>query len=149
MRSNFDVIIDGCTYREKKPMGVTAIQTKSAPLPKGNYSQAVRIGDLLFISGQLPLDSEGRLVSGTVADQAKQALSNIRAIVEAAGGTIAHLVQCTIYVSDITHWAEVDKVYGTFMTGVPVLPARAVVPVKEMHYGAHIEIQAIASLHPK
>ena len=149
MRSNFDVSIDGCTYRERKPMGVTAIQTKSAPLPKGNYSQAVRIGDLLFISGQLPLDSEGRLVSGTVAAQAQQALSNIRAIVEAAGGTIAHLVQCTIYVSDITHWAEVDKVYGTFMTGVPVLPARAVVPVKEMHYGAHIEIQAIASLHPK
>jgi len=130
-------------------MGVTAIQTKSAPLPKGNYSQAVRIGDLLFISGQLPLDSKGRLVSGTVAAQAQKALSNIRAIVEAAGGTIAHLVQCTIYVSDITHWAEVDKVYGTFMAGVPVLPARAVVPVKEMHYGAHIEIQAIASLHSK
>jgi len=130
-------------------MGIIAIQTRSAPLPKGNYSQAVRIGDLLFISGQLPLDSEGHLVTGTVAAQAKQALSNIRAILEAAGGTIAHLVQCTIYVSDITHWAEVDKVYGTFMTGVPVLPARAVVPVKEMHYGAHIEIQAIASLHPK
>jgi len=130
-------------------VGIIAIQTRSAPLPKGNYSQAVRIGDLLFISGQLPLDSESRLVTGTVAAQAEQALSNIRAILEAAGGTIAHLVQCTIYVSDITHWAEVDKVYGTFMTGVPVLPARAVVPVKEMHYGAHIEILAIASLHPK
>jgi len=130
-------------------MGIIAIQTRSAPLPKGNYSQAVRIGDLLFISGQLPLDSEGHLVTGTVAAQAKQALSNIRAILEAAGGTMAHMVQCTIYISDITHWAEVDKVYGTFMTGVPVLPARAVVPVKEMHYGAHIEIQAIASLHPK
>ena len=130
-------------------MGIIAIQTRSAPLPKGNYSQAVRIGDLLFISGQLPLDSEGHLVTGTVAAQAKQALSNIRAILEAAGGTMAHLVQCTIYISDIAHWVEVDKVYGTFMTGVPVLPARAVVPVKEMHYGAHIEIQAIASLHPK
>ena len=130
-------------------MGAIAIQTKSAPLPKDNYSQAVRIGDLLFISGQLPLDAEGRLVSGTLAAHAKQALSNIRAILEAAGGTMAHMVQCTIYISDITHWAEVDKVYGTFMTGVPILPARAVVPVKEMHYGAHIEIQAIASLHPK
>ena len=130
-------------------MGVTAIQTKSAPLPKGNYSQAVRIGDLLFISGQLPLDSEGRLVAGTVAAQAEQALSNIRAIVEAAGGTIAHLVQCTIYVSDITHWAEVDKVYGTFMSGVRVLPARAVIPVKEMHYGAGIEIHAIAAISPR
>src|SRR5260370_15906455 len=149
MRPNLDFIIDGCTYRERKPMGVTAIQTKSAPLPKGNYSQAVRIGDLLFISGQLPLDSEGRLVSGTVAAQAEQALVNIRAIVEAAGGTIAHLVQCTIYVSDITHWSEVDKDYGTFMSGAPVLSGRAVVPVKGMHYGAHIENQANPSLHSR
>src|SRR5260370_28096233 len=149
MRPNLDFIIDGCTYRERKPMGVTAIKTTSAPLPKGNYSQAVRVGDLLFISGQLPLDSDGHLVSGTVATQAEQALANIRAILEAAGGTMAHMVQCTIYISDITHWAEVDKVYGTFMTGGPVLPARAVVPLKEMHYADHIEMQAIASVHPK
>lgn len=130
-------------------MAATAIQTRLAPLPKGKYSQAVRVGDLLFISGQLPLDSEGRLVSGTVADEARQALTNIRAIVEAAGGTLANLVQCTIYVSDITHWAEVDQLYGSFLADVPVLPARAVVPVKEMHYGARVEIQAIASLSPK
>ena len=130
-------------------MSVMHVQTKLAPQPKGKYSQAVRVGDLLFISGQLPLDSEGHLVSGTIGNQAKQALSNVQAILEAAGGTQAQLVQCTIYISDITHWAEVDKVYGTFMAGVPVLPARAVVPVKEMHYGAHIEIQAIASLHSK
>src|SRR5216684_2955677 len=105
-------------------MSVTEIQTRSATLPKGNYSQAVRVGDLLFISGQLPLDSDGHLVSGTVATQTERALSNIRAILEAAGGTMAHMVQCTIYISDITHWAEVDMVYGTFMAGVPVLPAR-------------------------
>jgi len=71
---------------------------------------------------------------------------NVRAIVEAAGGTIAEIVQCTIYVSDITHWTEVDGIYGAFFAEVPVLPARAVVPVKEMHYGAQIEIQAVAFL---
>jgi 2-iminobutanoate/2-iminopropanoate deaminase len=130
-------------------MTVTCIHTRLAPVPKGNYSQAVRVGDLLFISGQLPLDPEGRLVTGTIADQAKQALSNIATIVEAAGGTMAHLVQCTIYISDIAHWVEADKVYGAFMSGVPILPARAIVPVKEMHYGAQIEIQAIAALTPR
>ena len=130
-------------------MPVTRVQTKLAPEPKGSYSQAVHVGDFLFISGQLPLDSEGNLVGGTIGDQAKQALSNVRAIVEAAGGTLAHLVQCTIYISDIAHWAEVDKVYGTFMSAGPVLPARAVIPVKEMHYGAQIEIQAVAAIGPK
>jgi 2-iminobutanoate/2-iminopropanoate deaminase len=129
--------------------GVTAIKTRSAPLPKGSYSQAVRVGDLLFVSGQLPLDAQGRFVGGTITDQTEQALSNIRAIVESAGGTLAHLVQCTIYISDIAYWAKVDKAYEAFLSGMPVLPARAVVPVKEMHYGADIEIQAIAFLTSK
>ncbi len=84
------------------------------------------------------------IVAGSVGDEAKQALSNVRAIVGTVGGTMANLVQCTIYISDIAHWAEVDGVYGAFFSGVPVLPARAVVPVREMHYGAHIEIQPIA-----
>lgn len=123
-----------------------AIKTLSAPAPRGNYSQAVRVGTLLFVSGQLPLDPEGRMVTGTISDEAKQALSNVRAIVEAAGGTIANLVQCTIYICDIAHWSEVDKIYSAFFFGVPVLPARAVIPVKEMHEGAHIEIQAVAVL---
>jgi 2-iminobutanoate/2-iminopropanoate deaminase len=123
-----------------------AIQTQSAPIPQGHYSQAVRVGSLVFISGQLPLDREGRFVSGTIADEARQALSNVRAVVEAAGGNIASLVQCTIYISEITHWAEVDAVYGTFFSGISVLPARAIVPVKEMHHGACVEIQAIAAI---
>jgi 2-iminobutanoate/2-iminopropanoate deaminase len=123
-----------------------AIQTQSAPTPQGHYSQAVRVGTLVFISGQLPLDREGRIVSGTITDEAKQALSNVRAVVEAAGGTMANLVQCTIYISEVSHWAEVNAVYGGFFAGVSVLPARAIVPVKEMHHGAHVEIQAIAAI---
>jgi 2-iminobutanoate/2-iminopropanoate deaminase len=125
-----------------------AIRTSLAPVPKGNYSQAVRAGNFLFVSGQLPLDVEGRAVAGTISDEAKQALSNVHAIVEAAGGTMGNIVQCTVYISDIAHWLEVDKVYSAFFFGVPVLPARTVIPVKEMHYGAHIEIQAIAVIDP-
>ena len=121
-----------------------AIQAQSAPTPQGHYSQAVRVGALVFISGQLPLDRQGRLITGTVADEVRQALSNVRAVVEAAGGTMANLVQCTIYISDVSHWTEADEAYGAFFSGVPVLPARAIVPVKEMHFGAHIEIQAVA-----
>ena len=106
----------------------------------------MRAGNLLFISGQLPLDKSGNVVNGSVAEEAKQALENIRAIVEAAEGTIADIVQCTIYISDIALWAEVNGIYGAFFSEVRVLPARAVVPVKEMHFGARIEIQAIAFL---
>jgi 2-iminobutanoate/2-iminopropanoate deaminase len=86
-------------------------------------------------------------VKGTVAEEAAQALENIRAIVEAAQGTIADIVQCTVYISDIDHWGEVNGIYGAFFAEIPVLPARAIVPVKEMHYGARIEIQAIAFLN--
>src|SRR5579862_3031552 len=103
-------------------MPMTAIQTRLAPIPKGNYSQAVRAGDLLFVSGQLPLDANGQFVGGTIAEQTQKALSNVRAILEAAGGSLAHLVQCTIYISDIALWPKVDKVYGEFMSEVPVLP---------------------------
>ena len=124
-----------------------AIKTRNAPEPSGQYSQAVRMGNFLFISGQLPVVRDGELVNGTMAEECAQALENMRAIVEAAEGTIADIVQCTIYVSDIAHWAEVDEIYGAFFAEVPVPPARSVVPVKEMHYGAHIEIQAVAYLN--
>jgi 2-iminobutanoate/2-iminopropanoate deaminase len=124
-----------------------AIKTTSAPLPRGAYSQAVRVGSYLFISGQLPIDREGNVVKGTMAQEATQSLENMRAIVEAAEGTIADIVQCTIYISDIAQWTEVDGIYGAFFSEVPVLPARTVVPVKEMHFGARIEIQAIAFLN--
>jgi 2-iminobutanoate/2-iminopropanoate deaminase len=73
-----------------------------------------------------------------------QALENIRAIVEEAGDTVADIVQCTIYISDISLWGEVNEVYGRFFESVSVLPARAIVPGKELHYRAHIEIPAIA-----
>ena len=126
-----------------------AIETKNAPQPKGHYSQGVCAGNLLFISGQLPIALGGQMVSGTIAEEATQALENVRAIVEAADGTIADIVQCTIYISDNNLWTEVNNIYAAFFSKVRVLPARAVVPVKEMHYGAHIEVQAVAFLEDR
>jgi 2-iminobutanoate/2-iminopropanoate deaminase len=123
-----------------------AIRTDSAPLPRGHYSQAVEAGGLLFVSGQLPLNLEGRMVNGSIADEAQQVLLNVSAIVSAAGGNARNLVQCTVYISDISLWPEVNEVYGRFFKDASVLPARAIVPVKELHHGARIEIQAIAVL---
>jgi 2-iminobutanoate/2-iminopropanoate deaminase len=93
-----------------------AVHTHSARAARGSYSQAVRVGSFLFISGQLPLDRQGRMVKGTVADEVKQGLSNVRGIVDAAGGTMTNLVQCTIYINDIANWAEVDEAYGAFLS---------------------------------
>ena len=126
-----------------------AIRTAKAAQPKGHYSQAVRAGNLLFISGQLPLDPSGEIVRGTVAQQTLRSLANVRCIVEAAGGSIGDIVQCTIYLNDSQDWAEVNSIYGDFFAKGPVLPARAVVPVKKLHYGARLEIQAVAILSGK
>lgn len=123
-----------------------AIETGNAAPRQGHYSQAVRMGNFLFVSGQLPLLRDGQLVEGTLAQECAQALENVRAVVEAAEGRISDIVQCTIYVSELTRWTEVERIYGAFFADVPVLPARAIVPVKELPRGAHIEIQAIAFL---
>ena len=125
----------------------TPILSPSAPPPAGFYSQAVRAGNLLFVSGQLPLDAKGTLVSGDVTAQAVQTLINIQHILEAAGATLSNLVQVTLYITSIDHWPAVNAAYAAFLAGVPVPPARAVVPAKELHFGALIEIQAVAVLN--
>ncbi len=124
----------------------TAIFSPSAPAPGGFYSQAVRAGNLLFLSGQLPLDLHGRLVDGGIVEQTNQVLSNLQHVLHAAGADLTHLVQITIYVAGIEHWPAVNAAYQSFLAAVPVPPARAVVPVPELHYGALIEIQAIAMI---
>jgi 2-iminobutanoate/2-iminopropanoate deaminase len=126
---------------------MTEVRTLLAPQPAGFYSQAVRVGDFLFISGQLPFDKDGQLVKGSISDQVRQALLNIKAILAAAGGTLGNVVHCTVYIDDVRSWSEVNAVYGAFFGRVPVLPARAIVPVKEMHHGSRIEIQAIAHIN--
>lgn len=121
------------------------IHTDQAPAPGGHYSQAVVHNGFVFVAGQLafvPGQAEHR--PGTATEQMEQAMANIAAILQAAGSGLHKTVQMTIYVSDISLWGEVNAVYTRIMGAHK--PARAVVPVKELHYGYSIEIQAIAAV---
>lgn len=124
----------------------SAVTSPHLPAPGGFYSPAVRAGNLLFLSGQLPLDAHGRLVSGGIVEQTNQVLANLQHLLHAGGADLTHLVQVTIYVAGIEHWPLVNSTYAAFLAAVPVPPARAVVPVPELHYGALIELQAIAMI---
>ncbi len=120
------------------------ISTGNAPQPRGFYSQGVRNGNLVFISGQLPLDTAGNVVTGGIAEHAEQTLKNVAAIVEAAGGTVGDVAQVTVYITDLSHWPAFNATYEKFLGAVNVPPARAVVPVSALNKGALCEIQAIA-----
>jgi 2-iminobutanoate/2-iminopropanoate deaminase len=110
----------------------------------GPYSPAIRAGDFLFVSGQIPIDSEGRLVSGGIEEQARQAMENLKRVLDAAGASLKDLVKVTIYLVDMGDFAAVNKVYGSYFDLDP--PARACVAVKELPKGARVEIEAIAYL---
>ena len=121
------------------------IDTKDAPSPGGHYAQGVSHGGFLFVSGQLPIDAKtGEKKTGAIEEQTQQVLDNVLAIVVAAGGDKSHIVKTTVYVSDIELWERVNKVYAEFF-GL-YRPARAIVPVKELHHGFQIEIEAVAAL---
>jgi 2-iminobutanoate/2-iminopropanoate deaminase len=119
------------------------ISTKNAPTPAGHYSQAVIHNDLVYVSGQLPVDPiSGKKVISSIEDQTLLALNNLKAILEASGSSIDNVLKVTVYVSDITLWGRVNAVYAEFFKEHK--PARAVVPTKELHFGFQIEIEAVA-----
>lgn len=122
-----------------------SIETAKAPTPIGPYSQAVRSGSLLFLSGQVGLDPEsGALVEGGVEAQVRQALQNLECVVREAGGAIGDIVKTTIFVVDLGDFAKVNQVYadcfGEFR------PARSTVEVSRLPLGAAVEIEAVAIL---
>jgi 2-iminobutanoate/2-iminopropanoate deaminase len=121
------------------------IETTAAPIPAGHYSQAVVHNGVAYVAGQLPFvpGSKERRV-GTIAEQTEQTLRNIEAILQAAGSGLDKVLQMTIYISDIDLWGDVNVVYTKVMGDSR--PARAIVPVKDLHYGYQIEIQAIAAV---
>jgi reactive intermediate/imine deaminase len=120
------------------------ITTKDAPAAIGPYSQAMRAGGLLFLSGQIPLDpATGQIVPGDVAAQAERVLKNIEAILAAGGGALADVVRTTIYLVDLGHFATVNEVYARFFA--PPCPARVTVQVSALPRGSLIEIDAIAT----
>jgi 2-iminobutanoate/2-iminopropanoate deaminase len=126
-------------------MSIHKIYTPEAPTPSGHYSQAIVFNNVVYISGQLPVVPEtGEKVLGPIEDQTIQILKNIKAIAEAAGSDISKIIKVTVYISDIDLWGNVNKVYSDFFGTHK--PARAIVPVKDLHYGFKIEIEAIAAL---
>jgi len=111
--------------------------------PGGHYSHAVRANGFVFVSGQLPIRADGtKLTDAPFEQQAKQVLDNVAAALEAAGSSIAHLTQVRVYVSDIGLWPVFNDIYAAWVRSAR--PARAVVPVPELHFGFKIEVEAVA-----
>ena len=121
------------------------IETPNAPRPAGHYSQAIVHDGLVFVAGQLPLDPKTTEKHvGTIEEQTEQTLKNIAEILKAAGSDLGHVLKTTVYISDITLWGRVNTVYAKAFG--EHRPARAVAPVKELHFGYQIEIEAIAAV---
>jgi 2-iminobutanoate/2-iminopropanoate deaminase len=121
------------------------LQAPGAPAPVGPYSHAVLAGGLLFCSGQIPLDPiTGELVGETPAEQARHCLENLSAVCDAAGATLERAVRMTVYMTDLSAFAEVNEVYGGFFDDEP--PARVAVGVGQLPKGAQVEIDAIVAL---
>ena len=121
-----------------------SIETRNAPTAAGHYSQAIVHNGLVYVAGQLPIKpgTTDRVV-GNIEEQTEQTLRNVEAILQAAGSALDRVLQMTIYVSDIELWGGVNAAYARVMGAHK--PARAVVPVKDLHYGYQIEIQVIAA----
>lgn len=122
-----------------------AISTPTAPAAIGPYSQAVKAGNLLFLSGQIPLDPKtGGLVEGGIEPQTRQVFENIREILTAAGASFANVVTATVFLADMNDFAKVNDIYGTYFTSP--FPARATVQVARLPRDCRVEIQVTASL---
>jgi len=122
-----------------------AVSTDAAPKAIGPYSQAVRSGSLVFVSGQIPLDpATGVMEDGDIAAQTHRVFANLRAILEAAGTSLDHVVRATVYLADMNDFAVVNEVYGTYFSAPA--PARATVQAARLPKDARVEIDVIASL---
>ena len=120
-----------------------AISTDAAPAAAGPYSQAIRVGDLVFTAGQLGLDpTTGELAGDDVAAQAERALQNLKAILDAAGSGLDRLVKVTVFLADIGDWPAVNEVYAWVIP--EPFPARSAFAVKDLPKGARVEIEAVA-----
>ncbi len=122
-----------------------AISTSKAPGAIGPYSQAIRTGNLIFVSGQLPVDpSTGNFAEGGIKELTRQSLTNIKAILEAEGTGMAHVVKTTVFLADMSDFAEMNEVYATFFTSP--FPARSAVAIKTLPKNARVEIECIAEI---
>ena len=119
------------------------ISTPKAPAAIGPYSQAIQVGNLIYTSGQIPIDpATGQLVEGGVKEQARQSLNNIQAILQEAGLTMASVVKTTVFLADMADFADMNNVYAEFFT--EPYPARSAVAVKTLPKNALVEIEVVA-----
>jgi 2-iminobutanoate/2-iminopropanoate deaminase len=127
------------------PANREPVTAPNAPEAIGPYVHAVRAGDLLFCSGQIPLDPRsGELVGATAADQAGRCLENLAAVCQAAGTSLGEAVRVTIYMTDMGEFASVNEVYGSFFESSP--PARVAIGVAALPKGAQVEMDAVVAL---
>lgn len=127
-------------------MQKTIIKTSSAPAPIGPYNQAVKAGNLLFVSGQIALDpATGSLLNDSIEEETTQVMKNLGAILTEAGAGFEHIAKTTIFLSDMNLFAAVNEIYGSFFSGNDY-PARETVAVKGLPKNVNVEISVIASL---
>ena len=125
-------------------MAIERIVTDAAPTPAGHYAQATAAGDLLFVAGQLPVRPDGtHMADLPFEEQARQALANLLAIVRADGSAPERVLKVSVYIVGIAHWPAFNRVYAELFG--EARPARAVVPVPELHHGYLVEVDAVAA----
>jgi 2-iminobutanoate/2-iminopropanoate deaminase len=121
------------------------INTKNAPWAVGPYSQAIKTGELIFVSGQISIDpSTGEMVKGNIKEQTKQALENIKAILEAAGSSLGRVVKATVFIDDMSNFQAVNEIYNHYF--VDDFPARVCVEVSKLPLDAKVEIDVVAQI---
>ncbi|SEN64248.1 RidA family protein [Lihuaxuella thermophila] len=118
------------------------IETKNAPQAIGPYSQAIQVGDMIFTSGQIPLTPQGELVEADIEKQTHQVLQNVRAILEAAGSDLDHVVKTTLFIKDMNQFQQINAIYGEYFKDHQ--PARSCVEVARLPKDVLIEMEVIA-----
>lgn len=121
------------------------IKTESAPAAIGPYSQAIKVGGLIFCSGQVALRADGTFVDGDAGEQTRQVMNNLQVVLEAAGSSFEKAVKCTVFLANIDDFALVNEVYGAYFEG-EAKPARATVEVSNLPKGALVEIDCVAEV---
>lgn len=122
-----------------------AVATDKAPKAIGPYSQGIRAGNLLFISGQVPIDpATGAIIEGDIAAQTDRVMRNLTAILEAAGASMGHVLRCTVYLADMNDFAAMNEVYGSYFA--QPAPARSTIQAVRLPKDARVEIDVIAAL---
>lgn len=125
-------------------MNKKAITTAKAPAAIGPYSQGVQAGNMIFVSGQIPINPETGIILEDIEEQTRQSLENIKAIIEADGVTLDNVVKCTVFLKNINEFAQMNKVYAEYFS--EPYPARAAIEVARLPKDVKVEIEAIAIL---